>query len=46
MGGGIGLAQYLAANQGNVDARDAALAAGTGALVATLPKSLALLVPR
>lgn len=46
VGGGIGLVQYLAANQGNLDARDAALAAGTGALVATLPKSLAILEPR
>ncbi len=39
VGGGISLAQYLAANQASPVARDAALAFGTGALTATFPKS-------
>ncbi len=46
LGGGISLAQYLAANQGSLDAREAALAAGSGALVATLPKSVGILALR
>ena len=46
VGGGISLAQYLAANQGSLDAREAALAAGSGALVATLPKSVGILALR
>ena len=41
-GGTISLAQYVAANQGSLNAQDAALAAGRGAVMGALPKSAGL----
>ena len=43
-GGAISLAQYVAMNQGTINAQDAALAAGRGALIGALPKSAGLVL--
>lgn len=45
-GGGVGLAQYLAANRDSPNARAAALAFGTGAAAATMPPALGIFVLR
>ncbi len=41
-GGTISLAQYVASNQGSLNAQEAALAAGRGAVIGALPKSAGL----
>jgi len=43
-GGTLSLAQYVAMNQGSLNAQDAALAAGRGAVIGALPKSAGLAV--
>lgn len=43
-GGTISLVQYVAMNQGSLNAQDAALAAGRGAVVGALPKSAGLVL--